>query len=140
MIARFQDFALKKQIRVSFFSGDTHTGFAGKIYHKVNGIDDNSRFAIWQVTSSPVGNAPVDKITTKFLSTCAMRKKEISNNCAMRLIELDRKNHSGKKSMFAKRNFMSFKLNDDNDLQVVWSVESKKDKPHKLYEIIIPKL
>lgn len=141
MIVKLQEFAQKKNIRVTIISGDVHLGGGGKIYSKKNGPEDISPSAIWQIISSPVGNIPVNKILAKGLGKKAQSEKDLKNDCAMRTFKLRHKGSTKKgPALIARRNFVSFTLLPNNDLYFEWSAERKDNKPHKLYELTVPPL
>lgn len=145
LITRLQEIAAMKNMRATLLSGDVHTACAGHIYSKSKGKADQSATKIWQVTTSPIGNAPLDAKTAAVIYSEAV-KQNVGKKCSMCMFplkEVDREDHQ--RWVLNKRNFVSLYVDDKDILQVQWTAEHKpwgkhKDDPYQHYNLSIPSL
>lgn len=141
MVAGFQDFAARKQIRVTFLSGDVHLGGVGKIYPAETGFLDKSPRSIYQIISSPVGNMPAGEALAASLGTIAKNPRSVGENSMMRLFKMtDVKTlKEPLHHLMNYRNFGSLQIVEDDTLNYRMSTENVPGgMSHTVYEINIP--
>lgn len=141
MIERFQAFAQKRNLRVTFLSGDVHLGGHGVIYPRSSSKYDAGNETIHQIISSPIGNKPVGRFAARLIGQKAKSAQRLSENISMRIVRIREKANVAQKShhLLNRRNFVSLALLEDSFLQAIWTTEEENNETNEyLFDVPAP--